>query len=547
MSATCESDCDTVRPEAPRYRELLLDPATYPPNGEHVELIQTHISYVALVGNVVYKLAKPVKFDFADFSTLEKRRAHAEREVELNRRLCPDLYLGVVPVVRTDDSLRVDSNSSAGTEVDCAVKMRRLDHRRVLDERIRRGDVSEGDIDRIADRLIAFYQNAETDARMSRHGEIDQLRRLTDETLNDADAAADAGIAPAPVARALRHFRDVFLERNADVFRARVEAGRIRDVHGDLRPEHVFVDDDRICIYDCVAFNDVLRQIDVAADAAFLAMELDRLDHTAWSQRLVTRLFDGLDDASAERVLPFYEFERAGVRAKVEHIRSDNPRATAPQRRDNRRKCRIYLRAALDYAVRGAHPRVLVVMGPVGAGKSTLAQRLYECTGWPVYRSDTIRKQIAGQPLWERAAPSARRRMYRTEMTRQAYTRLVAQAAGMVAQGRCVILDATFGKAAQRSALLAQFAGGPVRCDFIELSRPMHVAAARLSARHEQETVTSDARIEDLDRLNVRYQPADELMADRRMRLDGSAAVDDLAGQVLMRLVEQRCSSNEEK
>ncbi|MCS3855230.1 aminoglycoside phosphotransferase family enzyme [Salinibacter ruber] len=264
-----------MAPSISDLKDALSAPAAYPHDPDRIDFEQTHISLVALVPPRVYKIKKPVSLKYLDFSTLERRRHFCEQEVRLNRRLAPDTYEGVVPIVDTDDGLRVDGAPDAGPVVEVAVAMRYLDPDQFLEVRLARGAASAAEIDRVARTLCAFYESRPSTPEVAEAGRIDRLRAVTEG--NFAEAEGHVGhLLSRPAHEALRFYADRFYDQHAGRLHRRRAGGCIVEGHGDLRLEHVHLTDDRVAIFDCVEFNDEFRHLDVANDVAFLAMDLDR-------------------------------------------------------------------------------------------------------------------------------------------------------------------------------------------------------------------------------------------------------------------------------
>jgi Uncharacterized protein conserved in bacteria len=270
-------------------RDALSDPTVYPHEPEQVTLEQTHISLVAIVPPWVYKVKKPVELGFLDFSTLERRRHFCEEEVRLNRRLCEGTYQGVVPIVDTPEGLRVNPTDDRGEAVEYAVKMRYLDPACFLDARVTRGEATEADVDRVVDTLRSFYTSRPSTPEVAAAGWIENLRVSTEENFDQT--ADQVGSALTRTAYdALRYYTDRFFDQHAALFHRRRAGGFIVDGHGDLRLEHVHLTDERVCIYDCIEFNERFRHLDVAEDVAFLAMDLDYHGRTDLARHLVARV-----------------------------------------------------------------------------------------------------------------------------------------------------------------------------------------------------------------------------------------------------------------
>src|SRR5215469_3207246 len=276
--------------------EALMRPETYPNWPSSVELRETHISRAFLAGDYVYKIKKPVRFSFVDASTLSRRRYLCEEEVRLNRRLAPDVYLGVVPIVRRENRLMIaEVGEGIGAAQEYAVKMRRLDEAAMLDRLIAADAVRESDIAMIARRLAAFHESTPF-GRGWAYGSAAAIWRLVGGNLEELrqDCATVAGKAELDQ---LDGFNRSFVETRWRLLNNRALNGRVREGHGDLRCEHVSVADGVVTIIDCVEFSEALRYGDVASDLAFLAMDLDRLGVPALADTLVKAYREASQDA----------------------------------------------------------------------------------------------------------------------------------------------------------------------------------------------------------------------------------------------------------
>ena len=254
-----------------RLHAFLVDPRSYPDNAGKVHVLQTHASYLVLTARRVYKVKKPVNFGFLDFSTMEKRRYFCEREVALNRRLCPGVHLGVLPISIHKGRL---SFGYRGKIVEFAVVMRRLPERYFLLRMLARGGISTREVDAIVATLAPFYRAHEPTPEIGKWGRVSNLRISTDENFRQTEEFAGVTITR-PAFEAIRHYTTSFYRHHAALFATRIRERRIRDCHGDLHLDHIHLNRGRITIYDCIEFNDRFRYIDVASDAAFLAMDFD--------------------------------------------------------------------------------------------------------------------------------------------------------------------------------------------------------------------------------------------------------------------------------
>lgn len=336
-------------PELPELIQVLLDPKTYPDTPQRVELRQTQMSYIFLADDYVYKVKKPVNFGFLDYSTLEKRLFYCQKEVELNRRLCPDAYLGVLSIINDNGRISIGGK---GTIEEYAVKMRRLPEEAMMDVLLTKNKVTPEMVANLATTVAKFHHKAETNDSISAFGNLDTITKTTlAENFGQTEKYAGIIISQEQYQQ-LKDYTSNFLKKNVPLFRKRMADGRIRDCHGDLHAAHVCFCD-RICIYDCIEFSDRLRYIDVAADVAFLAMDLDHYGRSDLSDDFVAAYVDKSHDEELKRLLNFYKCYRAYVRGKVGCFQYDDPYISAEEKEKILANAKSYFRLAESYIKRG--------------------------------------------------------------------------------------------------------------------------------------------------------------------------------------------------
>ncbi len=297
----------------PPFVRLLLDPQSYPHPAAEVKLVQTHISYVFLAGDFVYKFKKPVNFGFLDFTTLEKRKHFCEQELLLNRRLCPDLYLGTVAVNEQHGTLALNGT---GEPVEYGVKMARMPEEGMMANFIASGRLDRAMIDRIVAILVPFYQQADGGAEIRRFGTAQAVSVNVLENFEQTQGFIGCPSLSQQQFDTISTYAKGVLAQEAR-FDARIAAGRIRDCHGDLYSANICFDGDKVHIFDCIEFNQRFRYCDVASDVAFLAMDLDYHGLADLSRFFIDSFVTQSGDTGLAGMLNFYKCYRAYVRGKI--------------------------------------------------------------------------------------------------------------------------------------------------------------------------------------------------------------------------------------
>ncbi|PYK16162.1 MAG: phosphotransferase [Verrucomicrobia bacterium] len=512
---------------------FLESPASYSHKPTEVRAIQTHISWVFIASPFVFKVKKPVNLGFLDFSTLEKRHYFCQREIELNRRLCPEIYLDAVPVYQTDSGF---SFKPPGKIVDYAVKMKELPHGCFLNELLEKNLVGEKEINRVISTLDRFYQAETPTSKIEQWGTPEKLKISTDENFTQVEPFIGNTISPAAF-EAIRHYTNQFYELNENLFHERIQQHRVLDCHGDLRLDHVHLTPEATTIFDCIEFNDRFRFIDTANDLAFLAMDFDFNGRSDLGNLFLRNAGRELGDEGMLKVANFYKCYRAFVRGKVESIQATEKETTNPH--EHEKEAARYFQLALRYAITGSEPLILVVMGGVGTGKSTIAKRLASELDWPVFSSDETRKTLTGVPLTQRTPSKLRAKIYSAQMTQQTYRKLLVDGLATLKENRGVILDATFSTRALRKFLCDECKKANVLFQFVELEVGANEIKKRLKLRDEKTGETSDARLEDLQKLSAAYEPPSEL-APSLIRVSTTTSVSDTVRAILLRLAEKQ-------
>ena len=504
-------------------------------------LVETHISWVIVGDTEVWKLKKPVSMGFLDFGTLERRKAACEAEVALNRRLAPDVYLGVCPVYRdAEGRLVIDREgelargSDLGEPIDWAVHMRRLpDHDRA-DVRLAEGRLDHAHVDRIARRLAEFHAAARCDASTAAFGRPEAIAVNVRENFDQTRESIDRFLAHEQ-AQEIERTQLEFLEQRADLLAARVEAGRVRDGHGDLRLEHVYLSDEPggapqdagVTIIDCIEFNDRFRYADVAADLAFLAMDISEHGHVELSEHLVARYAQHAGDHDLYAVLDFYMGYRAYVRGKIASFVATGPDVDHDRRVRAEASARHHFLLALATERRSLlEPMVVAVAGIIASGKSTVADRLGFEMSAPIVDADRTRKQMLGVRATAPVHDGAWQGAYDPAFTEEVYAEVFRRAGVVLASGRSVIVEASFRDRALRARAreLAAQHGVPFR--LVECRASPEICRERLRQRARAASV-SDGRLEIFDDFVARWQPIDELPAREHLVIDTAGPLAD--------------------
>jgi aminoglycoside phosphotransferase family enzyme/predicted kinase len=449
--------------------------------------LETHTAWLFFAGDRVYKVKKPVHLGFLDFRSVEARARACADEVALNRRLSPDVYLGVAEIRGPD-----------GCEH--AVVMRRMPDELRLGHLLRTRTDLAAEVDQIASLLARFHSDAQIPDDAANLGSARLLRARWDDGL---DLLERTGVVPSADVQETRRLAHRYLAGRQGLLRARVTAGRVRDGHGDLLTDDIFCLPEGPRILDCLEFDRELRIGDTLADVTFLAMDLEHQGAPAYAQRLLDRYAALSNDRWPRSLEHHYVAHRAHIRAKVSAIRAgqttgeESARAAA----ESRKLTSLGLRH-----LQVGRVRMLVIGGLPGAGKSTVATAVAGRTGWPVLSSDIVRKQLAGLPALVPAGADFRNGIYTSGWSEAAYAEMFEQASRHLEMGESVILDASFTDPLQRqeAAALAR----RTSTDLVEVSLlTLDVTAeARIATRRPGET-TSDATIDVRRRLAEYAEP----------------------------------------
>ena len=324
--------------------EALMKPETYDEDTGNIELVQTHISFVFLTSNFVYKVKKAVNLGFLDFTTLEKRRFFCEKELELNRRLCEDMYLEVVPINKSD----VIKMKGEGKTVEYAVKMKRIPQEKMMSKLLEKSKVDDRLVDRIAKIIAEFHSKAETNRRISEFGSLVVIETNWKENYDQTEEFIGKTISSEDF-ELIRNRINNFMRRNVSVFEKRVREGKVRDCHGDIHSGNIFVTNG-IYIFDAIEFNERFRYSDVASDTAFLAIDLDYKEQADLSDFFVKKYVKYSGDQGVVRLFPFYKCYRAYVRGKVTSFKLKDPSISSEDKRTATKEAKAYFKLAVTYA-----------------------------------------------------------------------------------------------------------------------------------------------------------------------------------------------------
>jgi aminoglycoside phosphotransferase family enzyme len=491
------ADSSHVVADQSEVAAFLAEAKTYGLDRGQVLRLDTHAAMVFLAGARAYKVKRAVKFPYMDFSTLARRRACCQKEVEVNRRTAPDLYLGVEAVTRRPDGGLALGGS--GPPVEWLVVMERFRQEDLFDRLAADGKLTPRLMADATDAVTSFHADAERlFGEAARGGGAAGLGWVVEE--NCQELAERPDLFPADQVADFAARSRAQLERVAPLLDKRLEAGFGRHCHGDLHLRNICLIDGRATLFDAIEFNDVISTIDVLYDLAFLLMDLDHRDLRPYGNLVLTRSPQGGEQLSALAALPIFLSARATVRAKVS-ASAEASQAEAEAKAHLHDEAIAYFRLAAAY-LDPPPPRLVAIGGLSGTGKTSLARRLAPDLGAAPgalhLRSDVLRKRLSGvdelTPLPQAAYGSA--------MTARVYGGILERARDALGAGHSVIVDAVYAKATEREALEAVARDLDVAFQGLWLQAPEPVMAERVTGRRGD---ASDADV-DVVRRQLGYQ-----------------------------------------
>ena len=427
----------------------LCVPQNYPHPVEVITTIETHISVVFLTGPFAYKLKKPVDFGFLNFSTLSNRHKFCDLEVKLNRRYAPDLYIDVVPIYLTPDKqITFNKSLSDGHVFDYLVKMNQFDPNQVLGRRLQNSSLSDSQVEALAFQIANFHQNAEGVDQATHLGApktvlqpmLDNFPTLTEHFSQTHNQELDT----------LYQWTLEQFSQLKSLIEQRKTEGFVKACHGDLHIDNITLINNQPMLFDGIEFNENFRWIDVISDLAFLLIDLDFREQPQLRRRVLSLYLSQTGDYNALKLLSFYQVYRAMVRAKITTLRAKQVPADSIEHSQLIEKSLRYIKLALSYTKQNQQPKLILLQGVSGSGKSHFANQLLTLLDATILNSDRVRKRLFGIAPLHRVTETEKQSLYSNEMNQKVYGELLTLSEQLLKQGLNVVVDATFLKATHR-------------------------------------------------------------------------------------------------
>ncbi|MFB6344227.1 MAG: AAA family ATPase [bacterium] len=502
--------------DPPQLIQSLQDPSIYPHSVDSFHLIETHISWVLLTGDYAYKIKKSVKYDFVDFSSLSRRKRYCKKELELNRRLSPEIYEAVIKITGTPENPTLDGDQQA---IEYAVKMEQFNQEDLFSARSERDELSRETIDKLAQTVSDFHAGIQDSPPSSDYASPDLIKENVEENFEEIELDHFDGDTRQSLEWIRSWSRDRFDDLSS-LMQARRRNGAVRNCHGDMHLKNIAEHNDEINIFDCIEFNESFRWIDVIDEIAFLTMDLVDRGHPELANRFIDRYLMYSDQYDGLPLLDFYRCYRAMVRCKVSYLQADPPAedGTLPD------EFYDYLETA-KFFTETPDPLLMITHGLSGSGKTTVTQEILETIGAIRLRSDVERKRLAGLDYTEEAGEE----LYSEQVTRKTYELLRNKGETVLRAGLPLIVDATFLKHEFRKQFrgLAEKLEVPFRILSVECD--VSTLRDRLKQRQSEEATVSDAGTDVLDyQLETRdsLEPAEEVDS-LKIKTDGDGLTSD--------------------
>jgi aminoglycoside phosphotransferase family enzyme/predicted kinase len=515
-----------------RLIEAMKKTDFYPHHPVEVELIQTHISYVFIAGDYVYKVKKHLQFDFLDFTTLKKRKFYCEEELRLNKRLASDTYLDVVTI--SEDSLGNITLGKGVKIIDYAVRMKKLPADRMLKTLLSQGLADENIIDSLAKKIASFHQQARTGGHIDEMGNIENIRHNHEENFAETLKYINVTI-PEDQCKFIQEYVNKFLARRETLFEKRITDHKIRDCHGDLHLDHICINDE-ITIFDCIEFNERFRLGDVAEDVAFLTMDIDFNGYPKHAENFVKSYIRYSGDADLLTLLNFYCCYYAYVRGKVTSFRLSQKEISHHERLEIIKTAKQYFDLAYTYAARLDKPALILTTGLMGSGKSYQANILAERFGADLIRTDILRKETFDIKPTERRYEDFGQGIYSKDISRLIYQKVFDLAQEKLKQGKAVIIDGSFKNREERQRAMELAQGLGIRFYILYCVCPDEITRKRLEKRVLENNIASDGRWELFQKQKEDFDAIEMAPANHIFKIDTSDKPEIMRQEIIRKI-----------
>lgn len=409
-------------------------------------ILETHISYVFIKDGYVYKIKKHVNFGFLDFTLSQQRRSYCYLEKELNSRFSDDIYLEVLKLVRKGKGFDIVPVENTLPTVEYIVKMKFIEDENFLSYKIKNSLLRDEEFLDIGRQIALLLKNINTKKEdAEENGSYNLILKNCVENFEQTEKYIERYIS----AKDYKFIKDnilEFLTKNRELFQRRLDNGFIKDGHGDLRAEHVYFDNNKIGLIDCIEFNKRFRYNDVVSDFVFLAMELDYLKAVKQSDLMLKGFLSVFSDEDSLALVNFYKCYRAYVRFKVGCFMLENKDETWELYNEKFDEVKRMSDLSLSYALNMNEPKQIIFYGMIASGKSKNSKRFAEKYAGMYYNSDIVRKEIAGIDPFERVADDYNTGLYSEENSIKLYKKLGELAKESLGNFRMTIIDASFSK-----------------------------------------------------------------------------------------------------
>ncbi len=497
-------DGQRVMSSFPDHLHALLYPRAYPHPVRAVDLIETHISWVLLTGRFAYKIKRPVQYEFIDLRSAGQRRLLCHEEVRLNRRFAPELYLGVRAIRRRRGEAGI---GGTGPIIEHAVRMRQFPRSQELDALLEARRIGPAELATFGGALAAVHQRLPVPRIGQKWGRpAAQVAGIGHNAAECARATAVLGAVASRAVRSLQARLETWADAALPLLERRFAAGRVRECHGDLHAGNIVRHGARLLPFDCLEFDPALRWIDVADEVAFLVADLDARQRPLHSQAFLGGYLSASGDYQACLLLPVFRAHRALVRAKIMALTASAKGVATAAAREARRRHGRYV-ACAQRALAPPRPKLVLMSGLSGSGKTWLAERLAPALQAVHVRSDIERKRLAGLSPSARSASAVAQGLYAPGVTQAVYDRLAQCAADALAGGYTTIVDATFGLAKDRERFRALATQLGLDTWIIYCHAPSRLLEKRILERRRRARDPSEADIAVLHWQESRFTP----------------------------------------